>query len=53
VLIIAAVFGQPGPLSASLPNALAAGQQLVLAVDHALDHPARAKSRKRSAAPAD
>jgi D-alanyl-D-alanine carboxypeptidase (penicillin-binding protein 5/6) len=53
VLVIAAVFGQPGPLSASLANALAAGQQLVLAVDHALDHPARAKSQKRSAAPAD
>lgn len=44
VLIIAAVFGQPGPLSASLANALAAGRQLVLAVDHALDHPARARS---------
>jgi len=43
VLVIAAVFGQPGPLSASLANALAVGQQLVLAVDHALDHPARAK----------
>jgi len=43
-LIIAAVFGQPGPLSASLANALAAGQRLVLAVDHALDHPARAGS---------
>ena len=43
-LIIAAVFGQPGPLSASLENALAAGQQLVLAVDHALDHPARTRS---------
>lgn len=44
VLIIAAVFGQPGPLSASLANALAAGRQLVLAVDHALDHPGRARS---------
>lgn len=43
-LIIAAVFGQPGALSASLANALAAGQQLILAVDHALDHPARARS---------
>jgi D-alanyl-D-alanine carboxypeptidase (penicillin-binding protein 5/6) len=43
-LIIAAVFGQPGALSASLANALAAGRQLVLAVDHALDHPARARS---------
>ena len=42
MLIIAAVFGQPGALSASLANALAAGRQLVLAVDHALDHPARA-----------
>src|SRR5262249_25085202 len=41
-LIIAAVFGQPGALSTSLANALAAGRQLVLAVDHALDHPARA-----------
>lgn len=44
-LIIAAVFGQPGTLSASLTNALAAGQQLVRAVGHALDHPARARSR--------
>jgi hypothetical protein len=44
-LIIAAVFGQPGTLSASLANALAAGQQLILAVDHALDHPALARSR--------
>jgi serine-type D-Ala-D-Ala carboxypeptidase (penicillin-binding protein 5/6) len=43
-LIIAAVFGQPGALSASLANALAAGRQLVLAVDHVLDHPARARS---------
>lgn len=43
-LIIAAVFGQPGGLSASLANALAAGRQLVLAVDHALDHPAPASS---------
>src|SRR5262249_6705433 len=43
-LIIAAVFGQPGSLSASLANALAAGRQLVLAVDYALDHPARARS---------
>jgi D-alanyl-D-alanine carboxypeptidase (penicillin-binding protein 5/6) len=43
-LIIAAVFGQPGALSASLANALAAGRQLVLAVDHALDHPARASA---------
>jgi serine-type D-Ala-D-Ala carboxypeptidase (penicillin-binding protein 5/6) len=42
-LIIALVFGQPGTLSASLANALAAGQQLILAVDHALDHPARAR----------
>ena len=42
-LIIAAVFGQPGALSAALANALAAGRQLVLAVDHALDHPARAR----------
>jgi len=44
-LIIAAVFGQPGPLSESLANALEAGRQLVLAVDHALDHPAHASSR--------
>lgn len=44
MLIIAAVFGQPGALSASLASALAAGQQLVLAVDHALDHPVRARS---------
>ena len=36
-LIIAAVFGQPGPLSASLVNALVAGQKLVLALDYALD----------------
>jgi serine-type D-Ala-D-Ala carboxypeptidase (penicillin-binding protein 5/6) len=48
VLIIAAVFGQPGPLSESLANALAAGRQLVVAVDHALDHPARASYAARA-----
>lgn len=46
-LVIAAVFGQPGALSDALANALAAGRQLVLAVDHALDHPARARSGAR------
>src|SRR5262249_41746901 len=45
-LIIAAGFRPPRALSSALANALAAGQQLVLAVDHALDHPARARSAR-------
>jgi serine-type D-Ala-D-Ala carboxypeptidase (penicillin-binding protein 5/6) len=35
-LIVAAVFGQPGTAQTILPNALRAGHDLVLALDHAL-----------------
>ena len=36
-LIVAATFGQPGSARTILPNALMAGSQLVVALDHALD----------------
>jgi D-alanyl-D-alanine carboxypeptidase (penicillin-binding protein 5/6) len=41
VLIVAATFGQPGSAGTILPNALQAGQHLVLALDTALDPGAR------------
>ena len=37
-LIVAATFGQPGTAQTILPNALHAGQMLVLALDRALGH---------------
>ena len=36
-LIVAATFGQPGTAQTILPNALQAGRNLVLALNHALD----------------
>jgi D-alanyl-D-alanine carboxypeptidase (penicillin-binding protein 5/6) len=36
-LIVAATFGQPGTAATILPNALQAGHNLVLALDHALN----------------
>jgi D-alanyl-D-alanine carboxypeptidase (penicillin-binding protein 5/6) len=41
-LIVAATFGQPGTAQTILPNALQAGHQLVLALDHALGPSRRA-----------
>jgi serine-type D-Ala-D-Ala carboxypeptidase (penicillin-binding protein 5/6) len=41
-LIVTATFGQPGTAQTILPNALAAGHMLVLALDRALGHNARA-----------
>jgi hypothetical protein len=35
-LIVAATFGQPGTTQTTLPNALQAGHELMLALDHAL-----------------
>jgi serine-type D-Ala-D-Ala carboxypeptidase (penicillin-binding protein 5/6) len=43
-LIVAATFGQPGTAGTILPNALQAGQNLVLALDAALDPGARPRS---------
>jgi serine-type D-Ala-D-Ala carboxypeptidase (penicillin-binding protein 5/6) len=43
-LIVAATFGQPGTAQTILPNALAAGHMLVLALDRALGHNARASA---------
>ena len=40
-LIVAAAFGQPGTAQTILPNALRAGQNLVLSLDHALGHDPR------------
>jgi serine-type D-Ala-D-Ala carboxypeptidase (penicillin-binding protein 5/6) len=42
ILIVAATFGQPGSAQTILPNALDAGQMLVIALDHALDQSRRA-----------
>jgi len=50
-LIIAATFGQPGTAQTILPNALQAGHDLVLALDHALDPGARSGSLDSSAGP--
>jgi len=50
-LIIAATFGQPGTAQTILPNALQAGHDLVLALDHALDPGARAGSLDSSEGP--
>jgi len=54
-LIIAATFGQPGTPATTLPNALQAGHQLVLALGRALaGHGARHTSGKKAGAhPAD
>jgi D-alanyl-D-alanine carboxypeptidase (penicillin-binding protein 5/6) len=41
-LIVTATFGQPGTAQTILPNALAAGHMLVLALDRALGHGPRA-----------
>jgi D-alanyl-D-alanine carboxypeptidase (penicillin-binding protein 5/6) len=43
-LIVTATFGQPGTAQTILPNALAAGHMLVLALDRALGHNARASA---------
>ena len=43
-LIVAAAFGQPGTARTILPNALAAGHMLVLAVDRALDPSSRSSA---------
>jgi D-alanyl-D-alanine carboxypeptidase (penicillin-binding protein 5/6) len=40
-LIVAATFGQPGTAATILPNALRAGQNLVLSLDRALGHGTR------------
>ncbi|HUN32896.1 MAG TPA: hypothetical protein VMU95_12865 [Trebonia sp.] len=48
-LIVAATLGQPGTAQTILPNALTAGQALVLSVDQALDR--RAGPQRRSPAP--
>jgi len=50
-LIIAATFGQPGTAQTILPNALQAGHDLVLALDHALDPGARSGSLDSSGGP--
>ncbi len=44
-LIVAAAFGQPGTAQTILPNALVAGHDLVLALDHALRQAARRRLR--------
>jgi len=49
-LIVAAAFGQPGTPETILPNALQAGRNLVLALDHALGLGAR-QGRKDPSAP--
>ena len=43
-LIVAAVFAQPGTAQTILPNALRAGHDLVLALDHALSDGTRKKA---------
>jgi D-alanyl-D-alanine carboxypeptidase (penicillin-binding protein 5/6) len=43
-LIVTATFGQPGTAQTILPNALAAGHTLVLTLDRALGHNARASA---------
>jgi len=50
-LIIAATFGQPGTAQTILPNALQAGHDLVLTLDHALDPGARSGSLDSSEGP--
>ena len=44
ILIVTATFGQPGTAQTILPNALAAGHMLVLALDRALGRNARASA---------
>jgi D-alanyl-D-alanine carboxypeptidase (penicillin-binding protein 5/6) len=50
-LIIAATLGQPGTARTILPNALQAGNALVLALDDALSHKPRRPSPLRSSPP--
>jgi D-alanyl-D-alanine carboxypeptidase (penicillin-binding protein 5/6) len=50
-LIVAAAFGQPGTAQTRLPNALRAGDDLVLALDAALGADQRSGSRDKSADP--
>jgi D-alanyl-D-alanine carboxypeptidase (penicillin-binding protein 5/6) len=50
-VVIAATFGQPGTAQTILPNALQAGHDLVLALDHALDPGARSRSLDSSEGP--
>ena len=50
-LVIAATFGQPGTAQTILPNALQAGHDLVLALNHAFDPGARSGSLDRSDSP--
>ena len=50
-LIVAATFGQPGTAQTILPNALQAGHNLVLALDHALDPGAEPRSGDNSEGP--
>jgi serine-type D-Ala-D-Ala carboxypeptidase (penicillin-binding protein 5/6) len=50
-LIVAATFGQPGMAATTLPNALQAGHDLVLALDTALDPGAQPGSRDNSEGP--
>jgi len=47
-LIVAATFGQPGTAETILPNALQAGHNLVLALDHALGPGLRPRPRIRA-----
>jgi serine-type D-Ala-D-Ala carboxypeptidase (penicillin-binding protein 5/6) len=48
ILIVAAAFGQPGTTQTILPNALQAGQNLVLALDRALVQGSVRRRRGRS-----
>jgi len=50
-LIVAATFGQPGTAGTILPNALRAGDSLVLALDTALDPGAQPRSSDNSEGP--
>jgi D-alanyl-D-alanine carboxypeptidase (penicillin-binding protein 5/6) len=50
-LIVAATFGQPGTAQTILPNALASGHTLVLALDTALDPGGQPGSRDNSEGP--
>jgi serine-type D-Ala-D-Ala carboxypeptidase (penicillin-binding protein 5/6) len=47
-LIVAATFGQPGTAATILPNALQAGHDLVLALDHALSPAAHSQGPPRA-----